>query len=418
MLSKSWFFRFSTLAFITLITPALGVYLHSPGGSLIILAIAVLVGLVENSLTLALRSIDTGIVRNKWLVLFSLWYASCVIIHLLIGGNGLADWRLMVNPIILFIGILFAFAFISDAICVRYLQISLILALGLQSIITIPQLYLDHGIARHMWDELSGSWIYGDQRYFATSVILLPVLFWRSFHETGILKLILLTCSSLILVSASISSFATPLGLILLSIIVTLVFALLFMVKKKGWTIAIILILISLFSYRFIPDNILFSDAYTRIKNFIKDPMSGGYSGKYRAASRWYLDAISVDSFQKSPLFGMGGGSPRYSPYAGGHSSLLDILGVYGILGGGGAFVSLILILLLNAVNGFLLERSWQTLLILTTVILLVVAGIANPYWEGAATLFVILITYPFVSNIVKIRLASRMWNTSETLVH
>jgi hypothetical protein len=402
MLSKSWFFRILTLAFITLITPILGVYLHSPGGFLILLVLSLVVGLVENSLKIALRSIDAGIVKNKWLVLFSLWYASSVITHMLIGGNGLGDWRLMLSPIILIIGVLFAFSLTSDTISERSLQISLIVALGFQSMITIPQLYHNHGIARQMWSELSGSWIYGDQRYFATSVILLPVLIWRALSEKGIPKLVLLGCCSLILAAASISSFGTPLGLILLSIIVTLVLTLLFMGTKKGWIIGIMLILVSYFSYPLISSNLLFSDSYARIKNFINDPTSGGYSGREIKGSRWYLAAISINSFRASPVFGMGGGSTRYSPYVGGHSSLLDTLGAYGILGGGGAFASLILILLVNAVRHFLLERSWKALTILNTVISLVVAGIVNPYWEGPETLFVILIACPWMRNLRK----------------
>jgi hypothetical protein len=91
----------------------------------------------------------------------------------------------------------------------------------------------------------------------------------------------------------------------------------------------------------------------------------------------------------------MGGGSTRYSPYVGGHSSLLDTLGAYGILGGGGAFVSLIFIILANAANHFFHERSWQALLGLATVISLLAAGIVNPYWEGFEPLFVILIARP-----------------------
>jgi hypothetical protein len=400
MISKSVFFRLSSLAFIVLVTPVLGVYLHSPGGFLLILALAVLVGVFENSITPTILRMSKIIIKNKLLIYFSLWYSIFVIINLFLGGNGLDDWRLMLSPLILIIGILFAFAFMSDSICGRYLQIGIILSLGVQSIINIPQLYLKPSIAREMWAELSGSWIYGNQSYFATCVILLPVLFWRSFKETGFLKLILLLCCSLILISAYISSFGTPLGLILLDLIVTLVFALLFMVKKRGWVVAVILLGLLYSGYQLTSSNPLFSDAYTRITNFISDPTSGGYSGRDFSVSRWYLDLISIESFRASPLLGMGGGSTRYSPYVGGHSSLLDSLGAYGVLGGGGAFAGLIVILLVNAVTRFLHERTWQALLILTTVISLVVAGIVNPYWEGTQTLFVLLVARPFKGDI------------------
>ena len=207
MLSKTWFFRFLTFAFIILITPAPAIFLHAPGGFLIILALSILVGLFENSFKPVLYRIYTGIAKNILLVLFSLWYAIGLIINLFVRGHGLDDWRFMMGPIILFIGILFAFAFMSDANCGRYLQIWIIIGWGIQSIFTIPQLYNNPGIAREMWAELSGKWIYGDQSYFATSIILLPMLYWRSFKESGILKPILFACCTMILISALISSF-------------------------------------------------------------------------------------------------------------------------------------------------------------------------------------------------------------------
>jgi hypothetical protein len=399
MLSKTWFFRLYMLAFIILATPILGVYLHAPISVLILLVLSIFVGRFENSFAPAMQRLSKVIVKNKLLVYFLLWYGISLIINILVGGNGLADWRLLITPIILILGTFFAFAFISDDTCARYFQIATIIALGIQSIFTTQQLYFNPGIARQMWHELGGGWIYGDQSYFASCAILLPIFFWRSFKETGILRLVLPTCSILILVSASISSFATPLSLIVISVMIIVVLASLFMKKRMGCIIVIFLISIIYLGYLMIPNNPLFSDSYNRIKNFINDPTSGGYSGKDLTASRWSLDEGSIKSFWESPIFGMGGGSTRSSEYVGGHSSLLDNLGAYGLLGGGGAFVIFILLLLRNAVIRFLHEQSWQTLLILTTVISLVLAGIVNPYWQGHQPLFVILIAHPFMSN-------------------
>jgi len=401
MLSKTWFFRLSAFAFIVLMTPVLGVTLHSPGGFLIIVALAVLVGLFEDLIRQALRRVYIGIMNNKLLFLFAVWYALGAIVNLFFGGNGWADWRLMIRPTSLIIGILFAFVFMTDNVCWRYFQIAAIIALGFQSIVSIPQLYFNPGIAREMWDELSGSWIYGDQSYFALCAILLPVFFWRSFKETGYLRLILLLLSTLILISAAISSFGTPIGLMIIGVGISLVLSL-FMIRKSGWIFAIVIIIISYYTYQFTANNTLFSDAYTRIENFINDPTSGGYSGSDLDDSRWYLNEISIASFQANPLFGMGGGSTRTSPFVGGHSSMFDSLGVYGLFGGGGAFIGLIIVLFVNAIFAFLRERTWFNLLVLTTVSLLLVAGIVNPYWEGMQPLFVILIARPFLHFIRK----------------
>jgi uncharacterized membrane protein (DUF4010 family) len=79
---------------------------------------------------------------------------------------------------------------------------------------------------------------------------------------------------------------------------------------------------------------------------------------------------------------------------------MLDCLGAYGLFGGGGALIGLILLFLKTAVFRFLQTRSWQELLILTSVISLVVAGIVNPYWEGSQPLYVILVAGLYNYNI------------------
>jgi len=214
MLSKSWFFRLSTLAFLILVTPIMGVYLHAPSSSLIILGTSIFVGFFERSISPVIQNVATGIANNKLLLLLTLWYCFGAIVNTFFSGNGLEDWRLLINPFLLIVGILFTFAFLSETACWRYIQIGFIVALGLQSIVSINQLLQNPGIARAMWHELSGTWIYGNPTYFSTCVILLPMLFWRSVNEKKH-KTILVLLNSLILFSAFISSFGTPVGLII-----------------------------------------------------------------------------------------------------------------------------------------------------------------------------------------------------------
>jgi hypothetical protein len=395
MLSKSWFFRLSTLAFLILVTPILGVYLHAPSSTLIILAASIIVGFFERSISPVIQNITTGIANNKLLLLFTLWYCFGAIINTFFGGNGIEDWRLMINPFLLIVGLFFTFAFLSEAACERYIQIGFIIALGLQSIVSINQLLQNPGIARAMWHELSGTWIYGNPTYFSTCIILLPVLFWRSISEKK-LKPILLVFNALILFSAFISSFGTPVGLIIISLCVILSFALTFIKSRIRWGIFIIIISLFIFGFRYASSSSLLSDAYSRIVNFINDPTSGGYSGATLSASRWYLDQISIASFEKYPLFGAGGGSTRTSPFVGGHSSVLDTLGAYGILGGGSALSLLIFTLLFKAYNHFFQKRTWKDLMIVTSVTSLFLAGVVNPYWEGLQPLYVIMVACLF----------------------
>jgi hypothetical protein len=157
----------------------------------------------------------------------------------------------------------------------------------------------------------------------------------------------------------------------------------------------LIIISISLFAYRFTRDNPLLVQAYYRLDNFLEDPTSGGYSGGDIEGSRWLLAEISLQSFQEDPFFGMGGGSTRTSQLVGGHSSLLDSLGAYGLLGGGGAFCGMILFMFKASVIRFHRERNWETLLVVVSCILLLVGGIINPYWEGFQPYCVLLMTRP-----------------------
>jgi hypothetical protein len=70
------------------------------------------------------------------------------------------------------------------------------------------------------------------------------------------------------------------------------------------------------------------------------------------------------------------------------------------LLGGGGAFCGIILIFLVNASVRFWQEQSLESLLALTSVILYTIAGIVNPYWEGAAFILVMFLAHPFASSI------------------
>jgi len=136
-----------------------------------------------------------------------------------------------------------------------------------------------------------------------------------------------------------------------------------------------------------------FDGSYSRISTFINDPASGGYNEYYASiGSRTMLAEKSFDLFLSNPLFG-DGGSPRYNLKQGGHSSFFDTLACYGILGGGGALICMVLFIVGRAVKRYRLKRDWETLVGLITSLMLVFAGIANPYWEFDAIPFVILMT-------------------------
>lgn len=399
-LYKTWSFRLASLAFIALGVPLLATATRGTLGFLVLIYLAVLAGLAERSFGRVLRAMGDGMSLNKWLVLFALWYSIGVWLNILMRGNGLADWRLMLDPMTLLITLCYAFSFSRDETAFRVFQIGLAVALGVQSVFTIRELSGTASIARVMWTELEGAWEFGNQSAYASWIMILPMLIWRALVEQGRLRLLLLGAALLTGLAASIGSFATPLALLALGggviISLVLVFPVRGQIRPKGIILIVAIMVVGLLVYRYTKDSPLFADSYYRIENFLIDPQGGGYVGPTRASSRVFLAELSINSFLTKPLFGMGGGSIRISPYVGGHSSVFDSLGAYGLLGGGGALVALMATMLIAAARRFFTQRSWETLLALTSVILLVVAGVSNPYGDGLPLILVLIMARPF----------------------
>lgn len=400
VLPKTWFFRLASLSFITLGVPLLAIVTRGVLGFVLLTYLAILAGLAEKSFGRVLQTIREAVAHNKWLVLCAVWYSIGVWLNIMLRGYGLADWRLMTGPVVLLITLCYALGVAHNDAAYRTFHIGLIVALGVQSLFTIRELSSAAGIAREMWAELQGAWEFGNQGAYASWIMLLPLFVWRALIEQGKLRLLLLGATMLVGAAASIGSFATPLMLLAIGSGVIIILALMFPVRMRSRAKAVILaiafVAIGMGFYQYTRDNPLFAASYNRIENLLVDPQGGGYAGQDRAVSRWLLGEISIDSFLKAPWFGMGGGSIRYSPYVGGHSSVLDSLGAYGLLGGGGAFAGMLLTILIAAARRFFIYRSWETLLALTTIILLLVGGIANPYGDGVPLFLVLIMARPF----------------------
>lgn len=400
--SQTWFYRCMGLSFISLFVPLLANLTRGAAGFLILMYISLIVGMGGKSVFYIFRRFKREVNTNKWLVLFALWYSLGVWVNILGRGNGLSDWRLLIVPLVLLITIYYSLCIYRDEAAFRLFQICLILVLGVQSYFTIKELSISANIAREMWSDLQGGWEYGNQGVYASWVILLPVFIWRCFVEKGILRLLLLISAISVTVSATIGSFATPVLLLAIGSCVIIFLSIIFSVKGQKRLVAIFLsatlAIGGVFLYQNTQDNPFFAEVYYRINNLLVDPQGGGYDGQYRDGSRVLLAEISINSFLKAPLFGMGGGSIRYSPYVGGHSSIFDSLGAYGLLGGGGALVGLQLTILLGSLKRYIKNRSWETLLAFTSVLLLIVAGITNPYGDNYPLFLVILMSRPFLS--------------------
>ncbi len=228
------------------------------------------------------------------------------------------------------------------------------------SIYTLIQLRSNHYIARMLAN--------GDQ--MAKAEIVSP--FTAGYHEIYsyiFLAMIMIGTFSVIKRRACRSVYIPVLALLLLLLIkaqytiavLLLIFGVFLMAFKNrtvlffgGFAIAFIILLTGLIGIdgwseivyyvsNFIPGDVL------RIRFIqIGDLLSGGNSGGVNGAiTRFDLYKMSWDSLMKYPLFGVGDKMEVFTDnLIGGHSTFIDRLGQYGILGGGVYIVTRIYILL------------------------------------------------------------------------
>jgi len=257
-------------------------------------------------------------------------------------------------------------------------------------------------LARRMVFE--GAWIYGEQGYYAMLAILLPIFVWRSLVEPGIWRVVLLGACFAILSLTVFSSYATALGLVLIGAVLSALVVVVLPVKglRRGGrrvVVGAVFIAAAARLTQFAGESPQTIGSYDKFERFYERPESGGYSGHDLAESRWYKAELSVENFLSEPVWGKGGGRTRLSQFVGGHSSFLDSLGAYGLMGGGGALAGLVLTIFAGAFSRYWRERSWETLAGFVSVVLFAIAGVVNPYWEGYQPLFLLVMARPFLLN-------------------
>lgn len=402
--SNSWLFRFMSLAFIYYYTPVLAVTGRGLIGFFIIIIFAVFLGILEKSFRIWVKNLQKGIIKNKLIFFLTVFYSLFFIVNSLLRGRGFSDWRLMISPIIIILSLIFSFGFLIDNGGYRKFIISFILFQGFQAILSIYQLSQSVDIARVAWVETHGAWIYGNQLFYAIIAIILPVILFTSLNNGGYIKYVLFLSCLAMLVEISLSSFATPLALIFIGVILIFLLTLPLILTNRKRLKIILIIGIIIFSVvigvKNTVNNPFFSSIYTRIINVLEDPTSGGYrvSG---GVSRWYLAEKSLNSFRNSPIIGVGG-PPNDNPFVGGHSSLFDNLAIYGLIGGG-SLVSLIFLYISRIFTIYIIKPNWESILHLTTILLFLIAGIVNPYWEGSIPIvFIIIFPLIFKNRIIK----------------
>ena len=400
-IEQTLFFRFLGLVIVANYIPYVVVAIHGLVGLLPIMGLALFVGMAQGRLGEFLHLLGRGFVANRPLVLLYLWYACGVSLNSMIRGNGLADWRLMVGPWVEAGIVLFALALFQNDRRSRWVQVALGLSWGVEALLSVPAILSGDVVVREAIAAGSGAWEFGNQGVFAAVTMVLPVMGWRALRERGILRASLLVSFALTVTVVMTSTFATPVGLLGVGLGAALLLSPGIGRRanplRQRMLVVAMLVGLGIIGYQVVLKLPQLDIARVRLQRAVLDPRSGGYEGVEQEESRWLLGGISVRSFLAEPIFGSGGGNTRYSPAVGGHSSLLDSLGAYGLLGGGGALAAVVGCLFLRLGREFHRWRSWETLMSVTAVVLLVVGGITNPYWEGGQIPLVVLMAGPLL---------------------
>jgi hypothetical protein len=342
---------------------------------------------------------------NKLLVILSLWYIIGVTTNILLHGNGLADWRQLIQQPTLLVGLWFTFLFSSSNKCHRYFTIGIVLVMGFQSIVSFNQMLGFATNVRDIWGDGTEVAKFGEQSYFTIIAVFLPIIFWTTTQAKGILRLVIMFFSFMLLIQTLYTTILAAISLVLFGFVILSLLSIFIVIKRFSsiWFIVFVIILNSAFFYYLFTKyyyNPLFDPVSSRITNLIVDYKSGGYEGEDAFnSSRWTKAEFSFNNFKINPYFGAGGGAMANNPYSGGHSSLFDNLAVFGLFGGGGALIGIIILTLMKAIKRFWRERNFETACALTSMILLVISGITNPYWSGSSLSLMFVLGRPFLSK-------------------
>ncbi len=399
-------FRLFLLSSIALYTPVISVTMRGYLGYLPLVLIAFLALIMERASHYNFQMFIQTVRHNKLYTTLAIWYFLGVVLNQYYYLGLLSNWRLLLSSMGILFGIFFSLYYGYNPNCRRITQIIIILFSGFQASFSTNTLLSQIGIARNMWLQSYGAWIHGNQAFYSIIALMIPVFFWRASLEKGFLKLLLYLASILSLIYSVIGTFGTPIGIIIIHIIciTILSFVLIFLGKRKFRSIAYVgfLILIMYWGQKYVLQLQVLEDAISRIENVIEDPRSGGYSQELVSQSRWYLAQKSFISFWSNPLLGAGGGTTQNNPNLGGHSSFFDSLGAYGLLGGGGAIIGIVLLMIFQGTIYFLRQRNMHSIIVFSTSISLLAMGIANPYWGSTDFFLIMSILFPFSQELKK----------------
>lgn len=281
-----------------------------------------------------------------------------------------------------------------------------IILLGIEALRSLPMLFNNPGIARILMEIPDDIFLYdayiagtGDYNLYTANAIVLPCLIAIALDFNGIKRIILFTSCVFIGLAIFLSTFTAAVSMMVFGIFTLAVLSYGMSLKKflKGLISVVLVILMFAMLYSFLGD--------TEQVNKVIEKNIRLYEGISTYGLLWgdettrsQLFVISLDTFLANPLWGIGpcttANNPDLYTYVGGHSSWIDQLAEYGILGFG-TFIAFAMAVTMRVTRHLFQYRN--SLVIKGAIIsgsLYFIGGIVNPviFITSIMTLFYLLV--------------------------
>ena len=276
------------------------------------------------------------------------------------------------------------------------LLMAVIVFIGLEVLRSIPTLWSQPALARIVMGVAAtpemiaeaGAASVGQYGYYAGLAIILPVIVTRAIVSSGSKAIMLWITAAAIAFAITIATFMGAILLMILGLAILSIFHIKY-AKSKIKTLASYGALVAVFFVTFMA---LLGDMEQ--VSYIADKATKQFSGikeygikEGDVTERSDVWEMSFNTILENPLFGVGPVTNRKNPFlstlVGGHSSWLDQIAEYGILGFG-FYILFIVLLIRRLIKSFMHEKNLSDLKIcylgqLVSCCLFILGGIYNP---------------------------------------
>ena len=386
-------FQMSTVLAIcfmaTLVSPLIGMKLRGLRGTWIFFLLWIFLFTIENRVSLSLY-LSTFRKRNFVILMFVLWFLVVLLNAVL--ERGYTGWthvmHTMTLGMIIFMQITYA-ALKQKAF--RTIVFWTIILIGLEAARSLPTLFYNPGIARYLMDDPDPNQLYmailagvGTYNLYTSNAIIMPFFIAAVLNFRGIKRIILFLSILFIGLAVLLSTFTGAVSIMVLGILSLVLLTHMKSLKKILIGIASIILIICVFIYLFpllndIPQvNRVVSKVFRLYEGVSESGLLRGDE-----TTRAYLFTISLDTFLNNLLLGIGPcttvPNPGLYTYVGGHSSWMDQLAEYGILGFG--FFIAFAAAVTRRVTRYMFHHKHNLIFIAAfiTIILYFIGGLVNP---------------------------------------